>query len=39
MLFFQLYTEITIFFDEDMLGSVPIQDVDVKTFGGKLTST
>ena len=39
MLFYQLYAEITIFFDEGMLGSVSIQDVDVETFGEKLTST
>ena len=38
MLLYQLYAEITTFFDEEMLGSVSIQDVDVKTFGEKLTS-
>ena len=38
VLFDQIYAEITTFFIE-MFGSVPIQDVDVKTFGGKLTST
>ena len=33
MLFYQSYADITTFFDEEMLGSLFIQDVDVKTFG------
>ena len=35
----QLYAEIATFSHEEMLGSVPIWDVDVETFGGKLMST
>ena len=35
MLFYQIYTEITTFFDQEMFGSVPIQDVDIEMFDGK----
>ena len=34
VLFYQFYAEITTFFNQEMFGSVPIEDVDVETFGG-----
>ena len=39
VLFYQTDADLTTIFDQEMFGSVPIQDVDVETFGGKSTST
>ena len=36
MLFYQIYVEITAFFYQDLFGSVPVEVVDVETFGGKI---
>ena len=38
VLCYQIYAEITTFFDQELFRLVPIQDIDVENFGWKLTS-